>query len=188
MKSIPEPHVEGSVMCYSEAGEEANTFKLMVIGGYSSAKPKLANQNVSIYDLKTDVWTIIPLSVMLTLNTLKLIRAPLVQNEDGKVFVFGSRGHWECFEVNLEEKTLQSHGKMPSKVQNVPREQSHFFVTENDEMILLLDEMLKNEKRDNRGNDSSPLIKSIKDLSIWKFHLIEETKGKEADSALDSEI
>lgn len=183
-QSIPEPHVEGSAMCYSEAGEDAGSFKLMVVGGYSSATPKITNHHVSIYDFKTDAWTRIPLNAVL-INSLKLIRPPLVQSEDGRVFVFGSKDQWECFELNLEDRMLQSHGKMPSKALGAHKAESHFFVTENEEMILLLDEMYKNEK-ENRTGENSPLIKSIKDLSIWKFHLIDETKGKEAEVVEDA--
>lgn len=167
-KSIPLPHVEGSAICYTEAGQEGNSFKLMVLGGYSSSKPQIFNPYVSLYDFKTDEWTHMPLNILLN-ESLKLLRSPLVQSEDGRVFVFGSKTKWECYELDLEAKTLKTHGKSQDKTQTSHSEPGRFFVTKKEEAIILLDEMLQNKHA--RSRDDSPLVKSIKDLCIWRFSM-----------------
>lgn len=174
-QDIPAPHMFGSATCYTSTDEKNGSFKLMVVGGYKSANPKTINENISMYDFKSDVWTTLSLSIF-TRKVPQLVRSPLVQSVEGRLFLFGTEDQWELYELDIPSERLRSYGEVPNKSQISLKEPTAFYVDDGEEIVLLLDEMCRNEGPEHKSD--SPIVKSIKDLSIWKFNMIEDANSE----------
>mgnify|MGYP000846910111 FL=1 len=96
LPDLPAPHVNGSACCYQDP-LKPNSFKLIVIGGYSSNN--INNQQVSVFDFDTYAWETFALPDSGS-PLPKINKPPLFQDDNGALLVLDSDGIFYDLDVN----------------------------------------------------------------------------------------
>ena len=135
MPNAPYPHVNGSALCYIDS-EKNYGCKILVVGGLESRIPTLFNYNISIFDLESETWEVIPIADFCE-KPPRLIRAPIVQNDRGKILVIHDENGIVFYEFDPTDGTFaREAGLCPLETFNIQRRVS-YCLDEDDQLVFL---------------------------------------------------
>ena len=137
MPSLPSPHVNGSAtVCYFDA-EKRDSYKIVIVGGFSSRIPTLFNYTASVFDSESNSWDVIPLEVGWG-KPIRFIRAPIVQNSERNLLILHHDGEeLDFYLLDINSRNLSEaeghHTEMGVSIQK----KAPFCVTEDNNLMFL---------------------------------------------------